>query len=88
MSYSSLFWIDGIRCMLAGFLLLKVLHPKKAKVVDIEVDPHPKSAYTDKSFIIFILAMVIFGIIFLQLISTIHIFTRKALGFPNLRLAC
>lgn len=83
MSYSSLFWIDGFSCMLAGLLLLKVLHPKKSKTLDTEVSASPLSAYTDKSFIIFLLAMVIFGIIFLQLISTIPYFYKEGIGLSE-----
>ena len=83
MSYSSLFWIDGISCIVAGLLLLKVLHPKKSKTLDTEFNPNPKSAYTDKSFIIFLLAMVIFGVIFLQLISTIPYFYKEAVGLSE-----
>ncbi|WP_299395653.1 MFS transporter [uncultured Gelidibacter sp.] len=80
MSYGALFWIDGFSCMLAGFLLLKVLHPKKSKTLDTEESPNPLSAYTDKSFLIFLLAMVIFGIIFLQLLSTIPYFYKEGVG--------
>lgn len=80
MSYGALFWIDGLSCMLAGFLLLKVLHPKKSKTLDTEESPNPLSAYTDKSFLIFLLAMVIFGIIFLQLLSTIPYFYKEGVG--------
>lgn len=83
MSYDSLFWIDGFSCMTAGLVLLNVLHPKKSKTLDLEVNPNPKSAYTDKFFIIFLLAMVIFGIIFLQLISTIPYYYKNGLGFSE-----
>ncbi|WP_051209681.1 MDR family MFS transporter [Gelidibacter mesophilus] len=83
MDYSSLFWIDGISCMIAGIVLLKVLHPKKSKTLDAEINPNPESAYTDKSFIIFLLAMVIFGVIFLQFISTIPYFYKEDVGLSE-----
>lgn len=83
MSYHGLFWVDGFSCIIAGLVLLKVLHPKKSKTIDSEVNPNPKSAYTDKSFIIFLLAMVIFGIIFLQFISTIPYFYKKGVGLSE-----
>jgi predicted MFS family arabinose efflux permease len=83
MSYNSLFWIDGFSCMLAGLLLLKVLHPKKSRALDTEVSANPLSAYADKSFIIFLLAMVIFGIIFLQFISTIPYFYKEGVGLSE-----
>lgn len=83
MNYNSLFWIDGFSCMIAGLLLLKVLHPKKSKTLDTEVSTNPLSAYTDKSFIIFLLAMVIFGVIFLQFISTIPYFYKEGIGLSE-----
>ncbi len=83
MSYGALFWIDGFSCMLAGFLLLKVLHPKKSKTIYTEESTHPLSAYSDKSFIIFLVAMVIFGIVFLQLISTIPYFYKEGIGLTE-----
>ena len=83
MSYHSLFWVDGFSCMIAGLVLIKVLHPKKSKAIDIEVNPNPKSAYSDKSFVIFLLAMVIFGIIFLQFISTIPYFYKNGVGLSE-----
>ena len=83
MSYEGLFWIDGFSCMTAAIVLLKVLHPKKARTYEEEVNNNPKSAYTDKSFLIFFVAMVIFGIIFLQLISTIPYFYKDGLGLTE-----
>lgn len=83
MNYGALFWIDGFSCMIAGLLLLKVLHPKKSKALDTEESTTPLSAYTDTSFIIFLLAMVIFGIIFLQLISTIPYFYKEGVGLTE-----
>lgn len=83
MSYGGLFWIDGFSCMTAAIVLLKVLHPKKAKTFDEEINSNPKSAYTDKSFLIFLLAMVIFGVIFLQLLSTIPYFYKDGLGLTE-----
>ena len=33
--YQGLFWVDGITCALAAVLLLQVLHPKKARILDV-----------------------------------------------------
>ena len=77
LSYGGLFWIDGITCILAGLLLLKVLHPKKSKTLDsIEIE-NPKSAYRDVPFIIFLLSMVLFGVAFLQYFSTIPLYYKE-----------
>lgn len=87
MSYSSLFWVDGITCILAGFLLLNVLNPKKTKVLDTFKNDNPVSAYTDFNFIIFIIGLVLFGFIFLQYFSTmplyyenVHKLTEQKIG--------
>lgn len=78
MGYGQLFWVDGITCILAGFLLLKVLHPKKVKVLDeVKID-NPISAYSDGRFWVFFIALCLFGIVFLQYFSTIPIFYKKA----------
>ncbi len=74
LGYFALFWIDGITCILAGILLLIVLHPKKAKELDSLKNTAPLSAYKDTSYLIFIGAMVLFGFIFVQYFSTVPIF--------------
>ena len=86
LSYGGLFWIDGISCMIAAIALLNVLHPKKARTLDEEINEHPKSAYTDKSFIIFLVAMVIFGVVFLQLLSTIPYFYKEGIGLTEFQI--
>lgn len=83
MSYGGLFWVDGVTCIIASIVLLKVLHPKKAKLLDEDVTENPKSAYTDKAFLIFLVAMVIFGIVFLQFISTIPYFYKEGIGLTE-----
>lgn len=78
MSYSGLFWLDGITCILASLLLLKVLHPKKAREIDMVKTEHPKSAYTDLPYLVFLLAIVLFCIVFLQYFSTMPVFYKEA----------
>jgi len=78
MSYGGLFWIDGITCMLAALVLLKVLHPKKAKTLDNLKIENPQSAYQDKVFLLFLGAMVLFGIVFLQYFSTMPLYYKDA----------
>ena len=74
LGYGGLFWVDGSTCIAAGCLLLFVLHPKKAKVQDKIKPIHPKSAYTDGPYWIFIASMILFGLIFVQYFSTIPIY--------------
>ncbi len=83
MSYSGLFWIDGITCVLAGLLLLIVLHPKKSKTLDEVTVENPKSAYSDFAYIVFLISMVLFGIAFLQYFSTIPLYYREVYTLPE-----
>lgn len=76
LSYSGLFWVDGITCILATLVLIKVLNPKKTKTLGTVVSKNPKSAFQDKSFLIFLIAMVLFGIVFLQYFSTIPLYYK------------
>jgi len=77
MSYSGLFWVDGITCILATLVLILVLNPKKAKIQDNIIVENPESAYKDKSFLIFLIAMFLFGFIFLQYFSTMPVYYRE-----------
>ncbi len=83
MSYGGLFWVDGITCALAGLVLLYTLNPKKAKVLDIVKNETPDSAYKDYTFLIFLMAMVLFGIIFLQYFSTVPIYYEQKIGMTE-----
>lgn len=76
MSYAGLFWVDGISCILATILLVNVLHPKKAKTQDSIINENPQSAYKDKAFLIFLAAMTMFGIVFLQYFSTMPLYYK------------
>jgi predicted MFS family arabinose efflux permease len=75
--YTGLFWVDGITCILAGLLLLKVLNPKKVTELDVIKVENPESVYKDKAFWIFFVAMFIFGFVFLQYFSTMPIYYRR-----------
>ena len=77
MGYSGLFWVDGITCILATLVLINVLNPKKSKVLDDVSIKNPASAYSDKPFMIFFFAMMLFGIIFLQYFSTMPLYYRQ-----------
>jgi len=76
LSYNGLFWIDGITCVLATLLLINVLNPKKAKILDEVKTENPKSAYHDKAFFIFLIAMVLLGVVFLQYFSTMPLYYK------------
>lgn len=74
--YYGLFWVDGITCVLAAVLLLQVLHPKKAKVLDEVKVENPVSVYKDKAFWVFFVGMFIFGFTFMQYFSTIPLYYK------------
>jgi len=76
MGYQGLFWVDGVTCVLAAFLLLQVLHPKKAKVLDAIKVENPVSVYKDKIFWVFFVAMFIFGFTFMQYFSTMPLYYK------------
>ncbi|WP_439132763.1 MDR family MFS transporter [Polaribacter sp.] len=74
--YQSLFWVDGVTCLLAAMLLLQVLHPKKAKILDHVKVAQPVSVYKDKPFWVFFIAMFIFGFTFMQYFSTMPLYYK------------
>ncbi len=76
LGYSGLFWVDGITCILATLLLIKVLYPRVAKPIDDIIVENPVSVYKDKPFWIFFVVMLIFGIIFLQYFSTMPLYYK------------
>jgi MFS family permease len=76
--YSGLFWIDGITCIIATIVLLRVLNPKKSTTLDKIKVENPESAYSDIPFLIFLGAMLLFGIVFLQYFSTMPLYYREA----------
>jgi predicted MFS family arabinose efflux permease len=78
LSYGGLFWVDGITCIAATLVLINVLNPKTTKTLDNVKTENPKSAYGDKAFLIFLVAMVLFGIVFLQYFSTMPLYYKDA----------
>ncbi len=77
LGYGSLFWVDGVTCIIAGTLLLFVLNPQKAKILDNVINEAPKSAYKDVPYWVFIAAMIFFGFAFVQYFSTIPIYYNE-----------
>ncbi len=76
--YHGLFWVDGITCIIAGLMMIQTLHPKKARELDKEVVvENPVSAYRDSIYIIFLIALVLFGFIFVQYFSTIPLYYKE-----------
>lgn len=76
LSYNGLFWVDGITCILASILLINVLNPKSTTTLDKITTENPISAYSDKPFWIFLIAMCLFGVVFLQYFSTMPLYYK------------
>ena len=75
MSYSGLFWIDGITCVLAALLFVYLLNErKKGNEIKEEESGVKGSPYKDKAYIVFLVAILIIGFTFLQYFSTIPLF--------------
>ncbi len=76
--YHGLFWVDGITCIIAGLVMIQTLHPKKARELDKEiVVDNPIPAHRDGIYIIFLIALVLFGFIFVQYFSTIPLYYKE-----------
>lgn len=76
--YSGLFWVDGITCVIAGMVMIQTLHPKKAKILDKEVPvENPVPAHRDGLYILFLIALVLFGFIFVQYFSTVPLYYKE-----------
>jgi predicted MFS family arabinose efflux permease len=86
LGYGGLFWVDGVTCILATLLLIKVLNPRVAKPVDDIIVQNPVSVYKDKPFWIFFFAMMIFGIIFLQYFSTMPLYYKDIHAMTELEI--
>ena len=78
LGYYGLFWVDGVTCILAGLLLIKTLNPQKAKVLDQEpLVTNAQSPYKDLSYMLLLIALSLFGIVFVQYFSTIPLYYRE-----------
>ncbi len=76
--YYGIFWIDGITCIIAGLVMIQTLHPKKAKILDKEViHKNPVKAHKDGIYILFLIALALFGFIFVQYFSTIPLYYKE-----------
>ncbi len=81
LSYSGLFWIDGITCIAAIFLMKFVLKEKEFKanksIVELENGAKLKSVYRDKPYWIFLFIIFLMGFMFLQLFTTMPLYYKE-----------
>jgi predicted MFS family arabinose efflux permease len=84
-SYTSIFWVDGITCILASLLLVMLLKPKKGnkkedKIIQVKEGVAP---YRNPAFLLFFVVMVINAIAFIQYFSTVPLFYKQAHGLSE-----
>ncbi|MEP0264614.1 MFS transporter [Dokdonia sp.] len=78
LGYEALFYVDGITCILAGVLMTQTLHPRKAREMDKEVPVNnPLPPQKDTQYILFLVALALFGIVFIQYFSTVPLFYKQ-----------
>ena len=81
-NYELLFWIDGLTNIGAAILLFSILHPKitvPKKEPDIVTVPVHLSAYKDKTYLLFIVFVAMYGLCFFQLFATVPKYFRDDL---------
>jgi len=80
LSYSGLFWVDGLTCLAAIILMRFVLKPKQFSVKksseDTGIEEVIISLYKDKPYWIFLGAVFLMGFVFLQLFTTMPLYYR------------
>jgi len=83
LSYNNLFWIDGATSIIASFLLWKFIAQKASKKFKKESDIMDKpllSPYKDIPYLIFFVAIMLMGIVFMQFTSTMPLYFNKIIG--------
>jgi len=85
-SYNAIFWVDGISCIIATFLLVILLKPKAAKATIQEHKIETKeglSPYRNPLFLLLFIIMVINSVAFVQYFSSIPIFYKEYHGLSE-----
>lgn len=80
-SYSGLFWVDGITCIAAIVVMKVVLKEKKVRVdksnIVIDKENNITSVYKDQPYWLFLLIIFLMGLIFMQLFTTMPLFYKE-----------
>ena len=89
-SYSGLFWVDGITCIAAIVVMRVVLkekqiHVDKSKLI-VEKENKATSVYKDKPYWIFLMIIFLMGFIFLQLFTTMPLFYKEVHGMTEIQI--
>lgn len=77
LGYKSLFYADGVTCLLAALLMIYVLHPKKVKEMDKEVVVAlPVAPEKDRTYLYFIIGLCFFAMAFLPIFTVVPLYYR------------
>lgn len=79
-NYNSLFWIDGITCIMAAALLFILLKPKKVtaeEAAEIKIKTGV-SPYKNSLFLLFIVIMILSSMMFVQYFSVVPLYYEQA----------
>lgn len=85
-SYELLFWVDGFTNITAAFLMWFFLKPVKANtdiIADKKDEPVKLSAYRDKTYLLFIGLVTLFGSCFFQLFTNMPVYFKRELHFSE-----
>ncbi|MDD3722022.1 MAG: MFS transporter [Lutibacter sp.] len=89
-SYSGLFWVDGITCIAAIVVMRIVLKEKKIRAdnlkVIVEKENKTTSVYKDKPYWLFLIIIFLMGFIFLQLFTTMPLFYKEVHGMSEVHI--
>lgn len=87
LGYSALFYADGFTCLLAAFLMMYVLHPKKAKEVDTEiVVDTPIAPQKDTPYVYFLIGLSLFAMAFLPIFTVVPLYYRSVYQISELNI--
>ncbi len=80
--YLPLFWIDGLTCLGAAFLVRLYLQQKdiKKKEKKTKAALKAESPYRDKKYLIFIAMVTLMALVFLQVLTTLPIYFKEKFG--------
>ena len=84
-NYELLFWVDGFTNLFAGVLIAFVLKPAREKQglkTGID-DPLVRSAYRDKTYLVFAVVTMLFASCFFQIFTNLPVFFKKEMNFSE-----
>ena len=79
-SYSGIFWVDGLTCLIAaGVILLKLTQKSPVKTKEERKNESVRPPYFDKKYLGFWIAMFLVGFTFMQYFSTVPLYYNEVL---------